>query len=100
MTVETKQVLADVKAGRLQPWWNLDTYIVAHLAELLAKLRDEGHGVPLRFAGDNHDGTEWNEYLTDLIERLEAYDVDNPKAYADTQAALHEFAAHLSDFWD
>lgn len=96
MTNETREVLEDVRSGKLQAWWNLDTYLVAHLAELLTKLRDEGHGYPGQFAKVE----DWNDQLTNLIEALELYDTDSPIAYANAQGALHYIAAHLNYFWD
>ena len=90
------KVLEKVRAGVLEPWWCLSDYFVAHLAEQLTKLRDEGHGYSLRFK----NADEWKDYLTSLIDRLEAYDVDDVVKYADAQQALHEFAAYLADFWD
>lgn len=96
MANETSHVLEEVRAEKLEPWWCLDVYFVAHLAEQLTKLRDSGHGYSLRFKSAD----EWNAYLTGMIEALEAYDVDDVLAYANAQQALHEFAAYLNDFWD
>ena len=96
MAVETKEVLEDVRAGKLQPWWCLDTYLCAHLAELLTKLRDEGKSHSMRF--DNHE--QWQAWLTRLIEPLVAYDADDAPAYKAAQEALITIANNLGDFWD
>jgi hypothetical protein len=96
MAVETQEVLEEVSSGKVQPWWCLDTYLVAHLAELLTKLRDEGVSFSPRF----NTSDAWQNYLTEMIKRLEAYDTDDAVAYANAQLALHEFVTHLSDFWD
>ena len=96
MAVETKEVLEDVRAGKYEPWICLNTYLCAHLAELLTKLRDEGKSYSSRF--NSHE--EWQEYLTNLIRALEGYDTDDPMAYGKAQDALRAFASNLFDFWD
>lgn len=96
MLSEQEQMLTDVRAGKYEPWICLGDYLVAHTAELLTKLRDEGHSISIRFDG----AAQWRAYLTSLIEHLEAYDVDDPIAYMRAQNALHEIVSHLADFWD
>src|SRR5215207_1127319 len=97
-------MLADIRTGQYEPWICMSDYLVAHVAELLTKTRDEGKTVPLRFEEVDEQGivrdTKWDAYLTSLIERLEAYDVDDPIAYMHAQGALHEIVSNLSDFWD
>jgi hypothetical protein len=92
---EGEQVLKAARAGELQPWWCLDSYLCALLAEQLTKLRDDGISYPQDMTPES-----WKEFLTSLIEPLAAYDVDNPIAYTAAQGALRQIAARLNEFWD
>lgn len=96
MASETKEVLEDVRAGKYEPWICLDTYLCAHLAELLTKMRDEGHSFPSRY----NSVDEWHHVLTNLIRAFEEYDHDDPDAIGNAQDGFHYIANNLSDFWD